>query len=126
MSFMDDLKSGKYNFTVNGECIQCGRCCGNILPIGDKDIQRIKKYIELNHVKECKHFHPTSKPVDDNICPFRDNNRKICTIYPARPEICKDYICSLPQSGQGLDLPKYRSQNTRLVSMRDVFFGKQK
>ena len=124
MSFGEDLKSGKYNFTVDGKCIQCGMCCGNYLPIGDEDIRRIRHYIQLNNIKPCVHIIPTAKPAEDMTCPFRDNERKICTIYPARPEICKDYICSLPSSGEKLNMDKYRRQNARIVSMRDMFFGK--
>lgn len=29
---MDDMNNGTYDLTCNGECIQCGNCCGNLLP----------------------------------------------------------------------------------------------
>ena len=124
MSFIDELKSGKYDFTKDGKCIQCGSCCGDLLPIGDRDIRRIRDYLKHHPVQECKHFVPTAAPITDNTCPFRDNEKKICTIYPARPEICRDYLCSLPASGKGLELAKYRQQHTRIQSMRELFFKK--
>ena len=26
---ISDMKNGKYDFTKDGECIQCGACCSN-------------------------------------------------------------------------------------------------
>ena len=124
MNFLDELKSGKYNFTKDGKCTRCGACCGDLLPIGDNDILRIRNYLKLHPVQECRHLAPTSSPTEDDTCPFRDNDRRICTIYAARPEICRDYICSLPASGKGLDIEKYRKQHTRPQSMRELFFKK--
>ena len=33
------------DYTINGECSGCGKCCTNILPLSQKEIQKIKSYI---------------------------------------------------------------------------------
>lgn len=36
MEIMDEMESGVYDFTVDGECSGCGACCSNFLPISGK------------------------------------------------------------------------------------------
>lgn len=45
---ISDMKNGKYDFTKNGECIQCGACCSNYLPMTKREVARIHKYINRN------------------------------------------------------------------------------
>ena len=33
------------DFSINGKCSMCGECCGAILPVSEKEIKRIKKYV---------------------------------------------------------------------------------
>ena len=49
-----DFEHGVYNMTDNGKCTGCGNCCSNILPMTDKEIEVIRRYIKKNHIKERK------------------------------------------------------------------------
>lgn len=87
------MEDNIYNFTKDGKCSCCGACCSNLLPMSEKEIHTIKKYIAKYKIKECVHFLPLVNPALDMTCPFRDNANKICTIYDVRPEICRQFIC---------------------------------
>lgn len=60
-----DLSNGTYDFTDNGKCTQCGKCCSNLLPMTEKEIEVIRKYIKRYHIKEYKHLIPLAQPVID-------------------------------------------------------------
>lgn len=58
----------------------------------------------------------------DMTCPFRDDANKICTIYPVRPDICRDFVCNHTIE----DLQKSKDEHHRTKQptfMRNVFFG---
>ena len=116
-----DMEDNIYNFTKDGKCSSCGGCCSNLLPMSDKEISIIKKYIEKHHIKECKHIIPTKELTFDMTCPFRDNDNKICTVYEVRPQICKSFLC---------DSEKRAKQNRKLIGqtrtpidVRGTFYG---
>ena len=88
-----DMDDNIYNFTKGGKCSGCGGCCSNLLPMSQKEVDVIHRYIKKHHIKECKHLLPVATPALDMTCPFRDNDKKICTIYEVRPDICKKFIC---------------------------------
>ena len=48
---ISDMKNGKHDFTTDGECIQCGACCSNYLPMTKREVARIHKYIKDNNVR---------------------------------------------------------------------------
>ena len=90
---IENMEHGVYDFTVNGECSQCGACCSNMLWLSAGEITRIKRYIKKHHIKEQKHTAPAvlaEPPKFDLTCPFLNENRKDkkCTIYPVKPLIC--------------------------------------
>mgnify|MGYP003261505293 FL=1 len=115
------MEDNLYNYTVNGKCSKCGNCCSDILPLSDDEIRKIHKYIRQNGIRESKHLIPVAKPVLDMTCPFRDNGKKICTIYEVRPEICRQFICDNEQQSK---MNRERLRVGRCVfSMREVFFG---
>lgn len=109
------------DFTCNGKCSSCGQCCSDILPISKNEIKNIKNYIDKHKIKECKH-----QTIFDNkldlTCPFRDNEKKICTIYAVRPDICKCFICSKPQPDIERDRNLFYAKKSA-ESMRNIFFG---
>lgn len=39
------------DFSINGKCSMCGECCGAILPVSEKEIKRIKKYVVEHNIK---------------------------------------------------------------------------
>lgn len=88
----DDLATVT-DYTKNGECSQCCKCCANLLPLSLGEVNRIKRYVKEHNIKENVHKPPIVGKFVDMTCPFRDDVRKICTIYEVRPMICKDFRC---------------------------------
>lgn len=43
---LNEMESGVYNFCQNGKCIGCGECCSALLPVSEKEIRIIKKYVK--------------------------------------------------------------------------------
>lgn len=120
---MRKMNSGLYDFTDNGRCSSCGQCCGNLLPLSVSDISRIKKYIKDRNIKPCNHFLPTVVPLPDMTCPFRDNDKKICTIYQVKPTICSDFRCDKAKKGF-VPCKEMFENEFKIVNMRELFFGK--
>ena len=117
---VSDMKNGKYDFTKDGECIQCGACCSNYLPMTQREIAIIHKYIKDNNVRKYQHLFPVAKEVVDMTCPFMDDSKlkEKCRIYPVRPEICRQFICSQkkkPFNDKG--------RNYNVVDVRREFFN---
>lgn len=92
-----DMEHGVYDFTVNGECSQCGACCSAMLPMTNKELSDLKKYVRIHHIKPITHFAPTVDPLFDLSCPFRSDKEKKCLVYEVRPEICKEFQCNKPK-----------------------------
>lgn len=90
---LDNSPSTIEDFTVNGNCSNCGGCCSSLLPLSDSEIKDIQKYVNKHHIKSSKE--PVISQVDlDFRCPFRDDENRKCTIYPVRPRICRMFICN--------------------------------
>ena len=82
------------DFTIDGECSNCGACCSNYLPLSREDIDRISRYIKKHNIKPSAHGIPYNAGVD-MICPFMvaDKEHK-CRIYHVRPKICRLFYCN--------------------------------
>lgn len=119
---MEELKSGVYDFTVDGKCSDCGSCCSNFLPVSGKEIKSIRRYIQKKKICEQKHIVPASGPAIDLTCPFRDNSKRVCAIYAVRPAICRDFRCDKPAKNIQADKAMYHGKYT-VVDMRKEFFG---
>lgn len=117
-----DMKKGVYDFTINGKCSSCGACCSNFLPVSEREIARIKKYIAKNNIQQQVHFLPSKHPVADFTCPFRDNGSMKCVIYEVRPAICKDFRCDKSKKNILPNKALY-DRHMRTVKMTDIFFG---
>lgn len=118
------MEDNIYNFTKDGKCSGCGGCCSNLLPLSLKEIDTIRRYIAKKHIKECKHIIPfAAGNVYDMTCPFRDNAKKICTIYPVRPEICRAFICDNAQRAR--DNRKLLGQTRTIVAVREEFYREE-
>ena len=113
-----DMKNGVYDYTKDGECIGCGECCSNFLPLNSKDIKNISRYIEKKHIKEQKHF-PFAEGTYDATCPFRSDEEKKCLVYQVRPAICKSFKCDLPKQEVKCEL----KGDFKLYNMRELFYG---
>lgn len=114
----EDCKKGVYNFTNNGKCTSCGNCCTALLPMTKEELKAIQRYVKRKHIKIEKH----DGCAVDLTCPFRDNKKRICTVYEVRPTICRDFKCDKPQ--KEIDNSKERfSYDGRfhIYNLREIF-----
>mgnify|MGYP004729585483 FL=1 len=120
-SAIDKMNSGVYDFTDNGKCTQCGACCSNYLPMTQKEIATIHRFVKKHDIKEFKHLFPVSNDTFDMTCPFMDDSKQKekCRIHSVRPEICKQFICSKEKKPFNGHWQQYS-----VVDMRKEFYGK--
>ena len=76
------------------DCSICGLCCKyEEVTLKERDVTRILRNLELDKksfLDHYTHYNLITKETIMNIpCPFLKKNR--CTIYPIRPEICRNY-----------------------------------
>lgn len=79
------------NNTCNGQCSCCGECCNPWNPITLDEYRTIKKYIKEHDIKPV----PCRPDSNNNLyvtCPFNIGHG--CSIYPVRPNVCKQFSCS--------------------------------
>lgn len=69
-----------YNIPEHKNCTNCGRCCG-LIPATPDEIKEIRAYVSKHKIKAVN--------IRKMTCPFRDDKKKICLIYPVRPMICR-------------------------------------
>ena len=94
---IEDIPSAPVRYQChceNGECSNCGECCTDMLPMTDAELREIKRYAQAHHLKENHRRLFLDPNATDFTCPFRNNEKRICEIYPVRPEICRSFICS--------------------------------
>jgi len=85
-------------------CAKCpGYCCSYpIIPLTKRDVQRLAKHFGLGFREARKKFtkidgderYAMRRKVDEHfgkICRFFDTKNRRCTIYSARPTICRSY-----------------------------------
>lgn len=75
------------------KCSNCGQCCGDWLPVSDREIKKIRNYIRKHKL--------TLKAGQGLACPFRDNENQVCMIYAVRPFICQTYNCGNKSGTKG-------------------------
>ena len=119
---INDMKHGVYDNTDNGRCVGCGECCSNALPMRQKEIKIIQRYIKEHGIKEQKAPTVFANPTFDMTCPFmrKDVSKDRCTIYPVRPEICRDFKCDKARHN---DWFHGSMDGFMLIDVRDTFFG---
>ena len=88
---VETIINGNVKITDNsvcGKCSKCGECCTNLLPISQKELDTIQKYVIDNKIRL-----QTQMLVMQNrlTCPYY--NGKKCLIYEVRPLICKEFYC---------------------------------
>lgn len=107
------------DFTENGRCSNCGKCCSDILPLSRMEIDRIKRYIKTHGIREQRHNGRTGA---DLTCPFRDEKARKCLIYKVRPDICRVFMCNYTAEDIArakIDFHEYRQP----IFMRQIFYG---
>lgn len=121
------MKDGTYCYEKEGKCSGCGNCCSNFLPMTQEEKETIKKYIKRYKIKPYVRAFPLKDPTVDATCPFRNEDKGICTIYEVRPSICKYFTCN-PEKSLGmmkqmaLD-PNYEPGKYKIVVMREEFYN---
>lgn len=126
ISFLESVRKGMddniFDFCKDGKCSQCGNCCSNLLPMSQKEIEVIHRYIRKNNIKECRHIVPAIVTYD-MTCPFLDTGKSCekCRIYPVRPEICKQFICD--NARREKHNRKLLGQTRSVVDVRSEFYG---
>ncbi len=77
--------------TCKGQCSNCGECCGVVLPIDQEDADKIQEYVIKNNI-----FPQRQKLVMEQKwqCPYYNGSMEGCSIYAARPKVCRIYQCN--------------------------------
>lgn len=121
---LKDMKNGVYDKTDKGRCVGCGECCSNALPMRQKEIKIIQRYIKEHGIKEQKAPTVFAKQPFDMTCPFmrKDVSKDRCTIYPVRPEICRCFKCDKARHN---DWFHGSMDGFMLIDVRSTFFGGQ-
>jgi len=89
------------------DCTRCpGYCCTYPrIIIDDEDLERIARFAKVNLEEARRRFTRTYRDgnteemvlrhktdtIYTSVCRFLDTARRRCTIYTARPEVCRDY-----------------------------------
>ena len=120
------MEDGVLDFTKDGECTGCGKCCSNFLPMSNEEVRRIKRYMKAHGIREHKHLAPTRNATVDMTCPFLndDKENEKCEIYPVRPLICRVFCCNQPPSTVKMNRDEFWSTREPR-DMRDTFFRKE-
>lgn len=117
-----DMEHGVYDFTKDGKCSQCGQCCSNFLPMSEKELKEIKRYVKKHHIKSQKHLMPTVEPTIDMTCPLRNDAERKCMVYEVRPQICRSFLCSNPKNEIWAAKQEFHVKY-RAVNLRKEIFG---
>lgn len=83
--------SGTAKITDNsicGKCSKCGECCTNLLPVSQKEVDTIQRYVIANKIRPQAQMLAMQNRL---TCPYY--NGKKCLIYEVRPLICKEFYC---------------------------------
>jgi len=90
---------------VQYDCLKCpGYCCSyDLIEVGKRDVARLAKHFELTYQQAEDRFtkydrdekvrtlrHQKDK-LFGKICTFFDTKKRQCTVYHARPNLCRDY-----------------------------------
>lgn len=110
------------NKCVEGECTHCGECCADLLPLTKGELEILKRYAKKHSLKEHRQAPFWDRKATDLTCPFRNQQTQRCDAYPARPLICKAFICSkeLMKAREDRDLI---SASRKVYSLRWEIFG---
>ena len=88
---VETIINGNVKITDNsvcGRCSKCGECCTNLLPISQKELDTIQKYVIENKIRSQAQI-----LVMQNRLTCLYYNGKKCLIYEVRPLICKEFYC---------------------------------
>lgn len=123
------------NLCVDGHCSCCGGCCSDIIPVTEKELDTLRKFVRLHHYKPHTQLKMGMTAIYDMTCPFLNEEKK-CDIYDIRPEICRLFKCDTLNPftmeefvKQPIELQKaylqLASKLPEVVSLREQVFGQK-
>lgn len=91
----EKMKSTFPDYSENGKCTLCGKCCTNIQVMTQNEIRNVKEYIQKHHITPVNRnvISPEEDVKPSNVCPFLDEANH-CKIYKSRFSICRHFDCS--------------------------------
>lgn len=108
------------DFTKDGQCSCCGECCKDIIVSDFNEIMKIRKFVKQRNIRP--QVHPVGPNSVDMTCPFLNWDTHMCNIYPVRPKICKEFLCS--KSREEINTSRERiAQIGTVLSLRKEIFG---
>lgn len=109
------------DYTKNGVCSGCGRCCSNNIPLTKKEIKELKQIVKKRKLKPTWNIALTNMRNYSN-CPFLTNDNK-CLIYQDRPQICKSFKCDM-QKKKVFD-KELLKEPMELINLREEIFERK-
>jgi Fe-S-cluster containining protein len=117
---------------INLPCSKCdGDCCGPDVQFSTEELKLIESKVSIKKFKkeavlDGNSYMLSTKGVKNKKCVFLKNNK--CSIYNARPKICKDYgekiYIQCPYNGLK-EIPDSLEERTKLtIKVQDVFYNK--
>ncbi|MFN9774835.1 MAG: YkgJ family cysteine cluster protein [Burkholderiales bacterium] len=89
---------------VRYDCSKCpGYCCSYPrIEVKDRDVKRLARHFDLGFAEAEKRFTRLYEPgervlkhrkdeIYGSICRFFDTDVRRCTVYEARPQVCREY-----------------------------------
>jgi hypothetical protein len=67
-------------------CQNCGRCCG-IIPVNSDELRMIRRAVRQFSQEEVARLQNQKR--ESSTCPLRDVENNRCSVYEARPQICR-------------------------------------
>lgn len=98
-----------------GDCRGCGECCSRFLPVSVFDLRRLEPYVRKSGVRP----HEPRGEVD-LTCPWLTDSGE-CAVYPARPEVCREYRCDRHVRGELRGF--FGASSAKVVDMRELAEG---
>lgn len=74
-----------YSIPAHVNCINCGLCCG-LIPATVGEVRTIRDFLDLH--PEAREL-ATRQSKNMLHCPFRDDTKQSCSVYPVRPLVCR-------------------------------------
>lgn len=108
------------DMTCNGNCSRCGSCCGLFIPFTEKELDEIKQYVKKHNIQPNDNRYNKLTGQFNAQCCFYDDKEKKCTIYPVRPYVCRDFICSRKNWKQYRDKYELRAKYNSSLSKQTV------
>ena len=112
----------QYDVFVPFECRRCGKRCRTYTPRFSEDtVEEIAHYLHkqphvVRHLYEERHktrYHTNALP-----CPFFNEEKNECSIYPLRPECCRLYPFSFREGD--MNCPAYRHHIQIVSSIKNL------